>query len=197
LPDHDVVNAEEFLLAERVRVDGELARWEACQTINGRWGDVPNAKSRSVGRVIEMFIDAVSKDGNFLLNVGPTARGEFPADSSHLLEQIGEWLFRHETSVIGAGPSDFTAPTDTRYTQRGNRLYLHLFTWPLLEVRLPGLASRVKFARLLHDHTEVQFLEPQAGKSLVRTYEPGDLVLRLPDERPAIVVPVVEIFLTD
>ena len=33
-------------------------------------------------------------------------------------------------SVYGCTASDFTPPPDCRYTQNGNRLYLHFFGWP-------------------------------------------------------------------
>jgi alpha-L-fucosidase len=58
--------------------------------------------------------------------------------------------------IHGAGPSVFPAPPDCRYTQRGDRLYPHLFAWPFDAVHLPGLADHVVYAQLLHDGSEVK-----------------------------------------
>ncbi len=47
--------------------------------------------------------------------------------------------------------SEFAAPPDCRFTQRGDRLYLHIFSWPLKSIHLPELAGRVAYAQLLND----------------------------------------------
>ena len=50
--------------------------WEACQTLNGSWGyDRDNLQYKTADMVIRMLVDGVAKDGNLLLNVGPTGRG--------------------------------------------------------------------------------------------------------------------------
>ncbi len=55
--------------------DGPIA-WEACQTLNGSWGyDRDNFDYKSPDLLVRMLVDGVSKDGNLLLNVGPTGRG--------------------------------------------------------------------------------------------------------------------------
>ena len=74
----DFKTPEQYQPAGRMTVDGQPVTWEACQTLNGSWGyDRDNLDWKSVDMLVRMLIDAVSKDGNMLLNVGPTARGEF------------------------------------------------------------------------------------------------------------------------
>ncbi len=48
---------------------------------------------------------------------------------------------------------------------KGNRLYLHVFSWPFRHLHLPGLAESVEFPRFLHDGSEVErkVIEP-SGK---------------------------------
>src|SRR5262245_30226107 len=61
-----------------VEVDGRRVVWEACQTLNGSWGyDRDNLDWKSPDLLVRMLVDSVSKGGNLLLNVGPTARGAF------------------------------------------------------------------------------------------------------------------------
>ena len=168
---------------------GQMAEafWEACQTMNGSWGyDRDNLDWKSVELLVYMLIDSVSKGGNVLLNVGPTARGEFDPRSVERLEGIGRWTRQHGRAIYGCGASAFTPPDDCRYTQNGDRLYLHIFQWPFHEVHLEGLGGKVAYAQFLHDASEVHLRRSQDG---------GPQTIALPVQRPDVVVPVVELFL--
>ena len=77
-------------------------------------------------------------------------------------------------------------------TQRGNRLYLHIFSWPLETLYLNGLADRVDYAQLLHDGSEISI---QLAKNDDGYTAPNTLEVRLPIQRPDVLVPVVELFL--
>ncbi len=185
-----------------MEVDGVPVPWEACQTLNGSWGyDRDNLNVKSVDLLVRMLVDGVSNNGNMLLNVGPTGRGEFDGVARRALEGIGEWMRRHDRSVYGAGPSSYRAPAGTVYTQRGDRLYLHLLTWPFEHVHLPDLAGKVAYAQLLNDASEVHFREIPPGTRAQNTglggQPAGTLTLTLPIVRPDVAVPVVELFLRD
>ncbi len=183
-----------------VQVDGKPVVWEACQTLNGSWGyDRDNLDWKPVDMLVQMLIDTVSKGGNLILNVGPTARGEFDPKALQTLEDIGEWMRLHDRSITGATQSEFLAPTGCRYTQRGNRLYLHLFEWPFKHVHLEGLRDRVAYAQLLNDGSEIQRYVPPIGGGNTTPRDLGeDLVtLALPVQRPDVAVPVIELILKD
>ena len=198
----DFVTPEQYQPTAPMTVDGEQVLWEACQTLNGSWGyfrDNQNIKSPDL--LVRMLVDGVSKNGNLLLNVGPTARGTFDPTALASLSAIGEWMRLHRRSIYGAGASDFVPPPDARYTQRGNRLYLHLFTWPFEHVHLPGLAGSVAYAQLLNDASEVGMREIDPSVPAQNTgiggQPPGTLTLTLPVRRPDVAVPVVELFLNE
>lgn len=181
--------------------DGPGVPWEACQTLNGSWGyDRDNLDWKSTELLVRMLIDGVATGGNLLLNVGPNARGDFDPRAVQRLRGIGEWMRLHERSLRGAGRSGYTAPPDCRYTQVGNRLYLHLFAWPMRHVHLPGLAGRVRYAQLLNDASEIRSLtirHDEPGHDHLRGLPPDTLTLQLPIQRPDVAVPVVELFLDD
>jgi alpha-L-fucosidase len=197
----DVTTPEQFQPpGPVVGPDGEPLVWEACQTLNGSWGyDRDNLDWKPADLLIRMLVDGVSKDGNLLLNVGPTARGEFEPRALERLRAVGSWMRQHERSVRGAGPSAHTPPPDCRYTQRGDRLYLHLLAWPMRHAHLPGLQGKVAYAQFLHDASEVYRLEPAGnpGNTDVVGVPPGTLTLELPVQRPDVALPVIELFLRE
>ncbi|HSV74479.1 MAG TPA: alpha-L-fucosidase [Chthonomonadales bacterium] len=105
--------------------------WESCMTMNDTWGfrkDDHNWKSTPT--LIRMLVDVVSKGGNLLLNVGPTAEGLIPEPSVERLAAIGRWMATNRESIHGCGPSGLPQPAWGRTTARPGRLYLHVFDWP-------------------------------------------------------------------
>ena len=196
----DLVTPEQYQPDRPLEVDGRPVLWEACQTLNGSWGyDRDNDDYKDVGMLVRMLVDGVAKDGNLLLNVGPNGRGAFDDHAIESLAGIGEWMRLHSRSVYGAGRSTFTPPTDVRYTQRGDRLYAHLFAWPFETLHLAGLADHVEYAQLLNDGSEIgmRVIDPDAkAQNMSQGGQPaGTLTLTLPVRRPDVAVPVIELFL--
>jgi alpha-L-fucosidase len=195
----DFVTPEQYQPRGRMTVRGEPVVWEACQTLNGSWGyDRDNLDWKSPDMLVRMLVDSVSKGGNLLLNVGPDARGVFEPRAIERLRAIGGWMRLHDRAIYGCTASEFTAPPDCRYTQNGDRLYLHLLAYPFGYVHLAGLAGRVAYGQFLHDASEVQRLELDPGQTAQNTTmagAPDALTLRLPVQKPDVMVPVIELFL--
>ncbi len=203
----DLVTPEQYQPTAPMVRDGVRVRWEACQTINGSWGyDRDNLARKSVRQLVEMLVQTVSCDGNMLFNVGPDGRGAIPPADQQTLAGLGAWMELHADSVHGAGaarplgPDGTTPPSPPSgalYTQRGDRLYLHLLSWPFAHLHLPDLAGRVTFARFLHDgsevQTEVHSPDQEAFNLRPGGQPPGTLTLKLPTVRPDVAVPVVEL----
>ncbi len=97
-------------------------------------------------------MDLASKGINYLLNVGPTAKGEIPAPSVARLREIGRWMRANGESIYGtsASPFPYEQPWG-RMTQKPGLLYLHLFEWPRGALAIHGLKNRVGRAYLLRD----------------------------------------------
>jgi len=198
----DFKTPEQFMAREWMKVDGKSVLWETCQTLSGSWGyhrDEATWKSRE--QLTQMLLDTVSKGGNFLLNVGPTARGEFDQRALDRLAGIGSWMRQHSRSIYGCtqAPEEFKAPQDCRltYDPETNRLYVHLFTWPFKELHLDGFAGRVEYAQLLHDGSEIKFSQSiwQERLGADQGTPRNTLTLQLPVRKPKVTVPVFELFL--
>jgi len=200
LPDGwDVKTPEQAQPREWVKVNGQPVVWEACQTLSGSWGYHRDEQSwRSSDELIRTLIDCVAKGGNLLLNVGPTGRGEFDERAMDRLQGIGQWMRRHSRSIYGCtqAPAGFPAPQDCRltYNPQTKRLYVHVFAWPYKHVHLDGLAGKVEYAQLLHDASEVGMgLDSWHASQITAS---GDtLTLNLPQQKPNVAVPVIELFM--
>jgi alpha-L-fucosidase len=197
----DFVTPEQYQPAAPMEAEGQSVLWEACQTLNGSWGyDRDNLDWKSPEMLVQMLVDSVSKNGNLLLNVGPNGRGEFELKAVERLQEMGEWLRVNGRAIYGCGASVFTPPADCRFTQNGNRLYLHLFAWPFKHVHLPGLTGKVAYAQFLHDASEIKRheLDPtDQGNMAPKGMAANTLTLELPVQRPEVLVPVVELFLRE
>ena len=199
----DYRTPEQYVPKDGVTMDGKAVHWEACQTFSGSWGyHRDEASWKSVEQLVQLLIDHVSKGGNLLLNVGPTARGEFDHRAIDRLQGIGEWMKRHGRSIYGCGPAPdgFETPQDCRltYNAETNRLYVHIFAWPIHHLHLDGMGGKVEYAQLLNDGSEVKMIEggpTHLAGPVEHTERSKLLTLSLPIQQPPVAVPVIELFL--
>ncbi|MBM4061994.1 MAG: alpha-L-fucosidase [Planctomycetes bacterium] len=196
----DFRSPEQFKPREWVKLDGKRVPWETCQTFSGSWGYYRDEMTwKDEKQLLVLLIETVSKGGNLLLNVGPTARGTFDQRAQDRLRAIGEWTAVNERSIRGCtqAPEGFAVPEQSLLTwsPAKNRLYVHLVDWPMGQLTLPGYAGKVKYAQLLHDASEVKFGGKKTTIWLDEGAREGDLVLALPMPKPAVTIPVVELFL--
>jgi alpha-L-fucosidase len=124
--------------------------WEVPATINDTWGFKSDDHNwKSVDDLLHKLVDVASKDGNYLLNVGPTAEGVIPEPSVERLEALGRWLTVNGESIYGTRGGDLQGLDGLRSTRKGDTLYVHVLDWPIGgQLRVP---ARINSARLLVD----------------------------------------------
>ena len=180
----DFATPEQSRPAGCVEVNGRKVPWETCQTFSGSWGYARDESSwKSAYQCIEQLIDAVSKGGNVIMNVGPMATGEFDYRALERLADYGKWLRVNGESIYGCGPApeEFTPlpGTTLTYNPKTHRLYMHMLSWRFGTFQVP-FGERVKCCRLLNDGSELRFRWN---------------TLHLPVEKPPVEIPVVEFIL--
>lgn len=177
--------------------NGKKMIWEACQTFNERWTYNPNnLHHKSSDMIIKLLIDSVAKDGNLLMNFGLTARGDFDKRATETMDEIAEWMKYHKDSIYGAEASAISPPQDCRITQKDDKLYLHLFSWPFRTIHFKDMEMKVEYARFLHDHSEIPvkvYEETDVHHHDVPVIGKNEVVLELPVTKPDFIVPVIEI----
>lgn len=152
--------------------------WESCMTMNGHWGYNRHDKNfKSTTDLVRKLIDIASKGGNFLLNVGPTASGEFPQESMDRLAAIGEWMQVNGESIYGTTASPCEQPAWGRLTRKDERLFLHIFDWPADGKLVVPVAAEVVACRLLTDEAQTfRVTKDQRGLIVHLNGEPSDSI---------------------
>jgi len=152
--------------------------WETCMTMNDRWGyNMHDKNFKSTTDLLQKLSDIVSKNGNFLLNIGPKADGTFPHESIQRLEEIGDWMDVNGESIHGTVGSPFGELAWGRATQKfhddSTMIYMHVFDWPENgKLHIPGLAGTVTSAKILGGNDVPFFI----GK--------GEVIINLPATMP-------------
>jgi len=195
----DVEGGWDFTTPEQVKVEkwpevnGKRVPWETCQTFSGSWGYYRDEYTwKSPAQLIELLIESVSKGGNLLLNVGPTARGTFDSRAQESLNKMGEWTKYNGRSIYKCteAPPEFIAPPNTllTYNPATKRLYIHLLVYPMGRLNLNSMADKVKYIQFLHDASEIRY---SAGSGEAA----NNLSLQLPIQKPPVEIPVLEVYL--
>lgn len=142
--------------------------WESCMTMNDSWGyklDDENWKSEEI--LIHNLVDVTAKGGNYLLNVGPDAKGLIPTPSVERLQAMGEWLTINKAAIKNTSMwTQWHEGETIRYTQgKDGYIYAITLVWPseylLLKYIQPEAGSTIE---LLGYDGEIEWsFDPEEG----------------------------------
>lgn len=154
----DFVTPEQMVPPEGLKdALGRDLAWESCATMNGHWGYCGEDHAwKPAPTLLKALVECVSKGGNLLLNVGPDSHGDIPPKSLEALQFLGRWMGKNGESIYGCGKANLPKPEYGRLTQKGNRLYYHLYDPPMGPLPLPGLREeQIAGIRRLSDGREL------------------------------------------
>lgn len=160
--------------------------WETCMTMNDTWGYKSyDSNWKSTKTLIRNLTDIVSKGGNFLLNVGPTAQGEIPQPSIERLGAMGKWLSVNGDAIYGTTASPFPYLSYGRCTRKGQKLFLHIFDYPANGMIGVPMSNKVTKAYLLSN--------PEKPLLVTVRKDNHHAVIHLPKEIPDTINTVVAV----
>ncbi|MBE0537515.1 MAG: alpha-L-fucosidase [Phycisphaerae bacterium] len=126
---------------EKLAEEGTDHPWEECRGIGHSFGYNRNERLghyTSAEKLVHMLVDLVSKGGNLLLDIGPTADGRIPVIMEQRLTEMGDWLKVNGEAIYGTRKWDRAGKDNgaLRFTQKGNTIYAVSLGWPGDEMKL-------------------------------------------------------------
>lgn len=124
--DRTVAGAYENYLTPEAMIPNETnpIPWESCMPMTASWSYVPGMPNKSANTLIHMLCNAVSKGGNFLLNIAPGPDGDFDDSSYARLKEIGDWMKINGEAIYGTTFIEPYKEGKMVFTKKGNALYI-------------------------------------------------------------------------
>ena len=159
----------------------QLQKWESCRGIGASFGYNQlegGEQYLSAESLIHSFVDIVSKNGNLLINVGPTAQGIIPEIQRERLTVLGTWLDVNGNAIFDTRPwiraeAKTDSGVEVRFTQDGRSLFAILLGGgQAQEFLIPGLTvSPDTEVEVLGQSVPAQVLNRNGGL-VIRTETP-------------------------
>jgi alpha-L-fucosidase len=110
--------------------------WQGIAKTFGYNADTDQEDCLSPKQFIDKTIDGVARNGNFDINVGPTAAGIIPEYEQYPLLKLGEWLTTNGEAIYGTRPWTTQVEGDARFTSKGEYVYATFLKWQGDEFKL-------------------------------------------------------------
>ncbi|MDB4384837.1 alpha-L-fucosidase [Opitutaceae bacterium] len=118
-------------------------KWQSCTTFGTSFGYLENDTYKTVESVIHEMVEVISRNGNFLINIGPRADGTIPEPQLERLHAMGAWLKTNADAIYGS--RYWKEPEQENehlaFTTRGKTLYAIKLRRPTAPFTVSGTAG--------------------------------------------------------
>ena len=121
--------------------------WESCMCVvdapGGGWSYRKDGNVKPFAECIRNLVGCATGDGNLLLDVGPDASGEIPADQANRLAELGQWIRKYGFTIYGTAGGPFRNGKWGGGTFKENKVYVHLFKSAPDKIELPMMNEKL------------------------------------------------------
>ncbi len=132
--------------------------WESCVCLSDTWS-YSGTPVKPLRELVAMLTMAICGDGNLLVSWGPKWSGSFDQLEVAALEEMGDWIERHERAIFATRGGPWKPGAWGGAVYRGAKVYLHIIRLDGEALELPALPGlRVLSARLFATNIPVQIM---------------------------------------
>ncbi|MCG8578961.1 MAG: alpha-L-fucosidase, partial [Bacteroidales bacterium] len=153
-------------------------KWQSCTTFGTSFGYLEGDTYKSIEGVIHEMIEVVSRNGNFLINIGPKGDGTLVPEQVERLEAMGEWLKINGAAIYGSRYWKVNQQENEHlsFTTKGKTLYAIKCSKPevpfVIEASKGWNAEQINSVRLLGSDSKIEWEITEEG---LRITPPQDL----------------------
>lgn len=153
-------------------------KWESCTTFGTSYGYLEGDKYKSVEMVIREMVEVISRNGNFLINIGPKSDGTLVPEQVERLQAMGAWLKINSAAIYGSRYWKVFEQKEGHlaFTTNGNNLYAIALERPVEAFTIAATSDWTKdmvtSVRLLGSESEVTWTMTDGG---IQITPPEDL----------------------
>jgi alpha-L-fucosidase len=126
----------------------------------------PSSAIMNASTIVSTLVDIVSKNGNFLLDIGPHADGTIVQAEMDNLREAGVWIHAHEEAIFNTTywfvQSEIVDGADIRFTQTDSAFYILFLEKPVLSSGVVTIAAPIPIVA----GDEVSLLAVDGGEAL-------------------------------
>lgn len=141
--------------------------WETCMPITPSWSYEPGLEYKSARKLIHTLVDVVAKGGNFLLNIAPTADGDYEPEAYERLKEIGEWMKLNGEAIYNSHAVHPYKEGKVCFTELSDGTVYAIFLADENESSLPSRISFEKFP--ISEYSKTELLGSNAEINLHKT----------------------------
>ncbi len=144
-------------------------KWQSCTTFGTSFGYLKGDAYKPIKSIIHEMIEVISRNGNFLVNIGPKSDGTIPQPQVERLMEMGAWLNINGDAIYGSRYWKHSEQQEGHlaFTTNGKKLYAMKLAAPTEPFTIHGTkgwtASSISHVRLLGSDAKVSWLMTEQG----------------------------------
>ena len=153
-------------------------KWQSCTTFGTSFGYLENDTYKSIEDIIKEMVEVISRNGNFLVNIGPKADGTIPEEQLERLHEMGRWLEINGEAIYGTRywKENHQEKGHLAFTTKGTKLFAIALEKPVnsivVEATKGWMENEVESVKLLGSGAEGTWSMTPEGLEII---PPADL----------------------